>query len=152
MYITLILTAIVLAMLLSMMPARSMPDSIIDPKLKAMALAQPLQQVKVDPIATMDKIPITCRDMVIAAGIQEVEQALLLIHRESKCDANVKNPSSGACGIAQELPCGKSGCALGDGQCQISWMAKYVESRYGTWANANATWLSRCNSGLGCWY
>lgn len=129
-----------------------MPDSIIDPKLKAMKVVEPLKPVEHKQLDTVAIIPITCRDMVIAAGIQEVEQALLLIQRESNCNSNAVNSSSGACGIAQELPCGKSGCALGDGTCQIVWMAKYVANRYGTWANANATWLSRCNSGLGCWY
>ena len=61
-----------------------------------------------------------------------------LINKESGCNPNAINQSSGACGVAQELPCGKSGCALGDGACQVIWMNKYVLARYGSWANAVA--------------
>ncbi|WP_455749236.1 aggregation-promoting factor C-terminal-like domain-containing protein [Loigolactobacillus coryniformis] len=43
-----------------------------------------------------------------------------------------------ACGVAQELPCGKSGCTLGDGACQVNWMNSYVMERYKSWANAVA--------------
>lgn len=59
-----------------------------------------------------------------------------LIRLESGCNPNAVNRSSGACGIAQELPCGKSGCALGDGVCQLAWMERYVMARYGSWEAA----------------
>ena len=79
-----------------------------------------------------------CSDWIAQAGISDIANASELIRRESGCNPHAINTSSGACGIAQELPCGKSGCQLGDGQCQISWMNSYVQNRYGSWANAVA--------------
>lgn len=78
----------------------------------------------------------TCLEWLAQAGVSDIPNALELIRRESGCNPNAINPSSGACGVAQELPCGKSGCALGDGACQVKWMNRYVHSRYGSWANA----------------
>lgn len=78
----------------------------------------------------------SCAEWIAAAGISDVGNANELIRRESGCNPHARNSSSGACGVAQELPCGKSGCSLGDGACQIRWMNSYVVSRYGSWANA----------------
>ena len=80
----------------------------------------------------------SCADWIAGAGIGDVGNAQELIRRESGCNPNAVNPSSGACGVAQELPCGKSGCSLGDGACQVKWMNSYVLGRYGSWANAVA--------------
>ena len=79
-----------------------------------------------------------CADWIAQAGITEVSMANELIRRESNCNPNVINPSSGSCGVAQELPCGKSGCSLGDGACQVRWMNSYIQSRYGSWSAAVA--------------
>lgn len=80
----------------------------------------------------------SCASWIKSAGISDVGNAVELINRESGCNPNATNPSSGACGVAQELPCGKSGCSLGDGACQVRWMNSYVLGRYGSWANAVA--------------
>lgn len=80
----------------------------------------------------------TCDEWIAMAGITDLANAKELIRRESNCNPNAVNPSSGACGIGQELPCGKSGCKLGDGACQVAWMKRYVTSRYGSFANAIA--------------
>lgn len=80
----------------------------------------------------------SCADWIRGAGISDVGNAVELINRESGCNPNAANPSSGACGVAQELPCGKSGCSLGDGACQVRWMNSYVLGRYGSWAAAVA--------------
>ena len=80
----------------------------------------------------------TCADWLAAAGVTDVANAQELIRRESGCNPHAVNPSSGACGVAQELPCGKSGCSLGDGACQIAWMQRNVNGRYGGWAGAIA--------------
>lgn len=77
-----------------------------------------------------------CATWIQEAGITDVANAIELIRRESNCNPNAVNPSSGACGVAQELPCGKSGCSLGDGACQVKWMNSYVLRRYNTWAGA----------------
>ena len=78
----------------------------------------------------------SCADWIAAAGIADVGNANELIRRESGCNPYARNSSSGACGVAQELPCGKSGCSLGDGACQVRWMNSYVIARYGSWSNA----------------
>ena len=80
----------------------------------------------------------SCADWLAQAGVTDVANAQELIRRESGCNPHAVNPSSGACGVAQELPCGKSGCSLGDGACQIAWMQRYVNGRYGGWAGAIA--------------
>lgn len=51
------------------------------------------------------------------------------------------NPTSGACGLAQALPCSKMGCALGDYACQDAWATRYAISRYGGWEQARQFWL-----------
>jgi hypothetical protein len=80
----------------------------------------------------------SCADWIAGAGINDMANAAELIRRESGCNPHAMNSSSGACGIAQELPCGKSGCQLGDGACQVKWMNTYVTGRYGSWAAAVA--------------
>jgi hypothetical protein len=79
-----------------------------------------------------------CATWIAQAGISDTANAIELIRRESNCNPNAVNSSSGACGVAQELPCGKSGCSMGDGACQVKWMNNYVSQRYGSWANAVA--------------
>lgn len=71
----------------------------------------------------------------------ELASAIELQGRENgSCNPQLYNQSgSDACGVAQELPCGKSGCGMppnADGACQIRWMNSYVIGRYGSWANA----------------
>jgi len=77
-----------------------------------------------------------CASWVAQAGIADTASAFTLIQKESGCNPNSVNRSSGACGVAQELPCGKSGCQLGDGACQVAWMNRYVMGRYGSWSAA----------------
>jgi len=77
----------------------------------------------------------------VAERINEVigdDYALDLICRESSYNPTVINPSSGACGLAQALPCSKMKCDLADVDCQLKWIAKYVEGRYGSFEGAIA--------------
>ena len=78
----------------------------------------------------------TCSDWMINAGIADLGSASELIRRESNCNPYSVNGSSGACGVGQALPCGKTGCDMGDGACQTIWMSQYVIGRYGSWAAA----------------
>ena len=78
----------------------------------------------------------SCDSWIASAGISDTGNARELIRRESGCNPYARNPSSGACGVAQELPCGKSGCSIGDGACQVRWMNSYVIGRYGSWSAA----------------
>lgn len=78
----------------------------------------------------------SCGDWMNQAGIVDHQNASILIMRESGCNPNAVNRSSGACGIPQALPCSKLGTK--DPVEQLKWMQNYVFSRYGSWANAVA--------------
>lgn len=78
----------------------------------------------------------SCRDWIVQAGVVDVENAYYLIMKESGCNPNSVNKSSGACGIPQALPCSKLGTS--DPIAQIQWMQNYCIRRYGSWAGAVA--------------
>jgi hypothetical protein len=61
----------------------------------------------------------------------EWRMAAELIARESSFDPYAINPTSGACGLAQSLPCEKMACDLSDVECQLAWIKEYVQTRYG---------------------
>lgn len=67
-----------------------------------------------------------------------------IYQKESGNNPLAINPSSGACGIGQALPCSKltSVCQLSDYQCQDAFFTRYMQSRYGTWEKARTFWLS----------
>ena len=78
----------------------------------------------------------TCHDWMRQAGITDMENAYILIMRESSCNPNAVNSSSGACGIGQQLPCGKWEHTWNEPVGAMIDMQKYVMQRYGSWANA----------------
>jgi preprotein translocase subunit SecF len=80
----------------------------------------------------------TCADWLAQAGVPATATVLELIRRESGCNPNAVNPSSGACGIGQQLPCGKWAGAWNDPVAGIIGMNSYVMGRYGSWENALA--------------
>lgn len=57
-------------------------------------------------------------------------------NKESGWNPNALNPSSGACGIPQALPCSKLPDHSVTGQ--ITWMLDYIQQRYSTPSNALA--------------
>lgn len=62
------------------------------------------------------------------------------------------NPTSGACGIGQALPCSKLPCSLADYACQDAWFTNvYMIPRYGTWEAAAAFWscIGLCTDNYG---
>lgn len=84
---------------------------------------------------------------VIAQGAQASsggsnDAKMFIYMKESGNNPYAVNKSSGACGLAQALPCSKMNCALGDYACQDQWATNYMLNRYGTWENAKAFWLS----------
>jgi hypothetical protein len=85
----------------------------------------------------------SCHDWIKQAGITDVANAYALIMAESTCNPNAVNPSSGACGIGQQLPCGKWAHQWNDPVGGMIDMQGYVFATYGSWANAYATFLSR---------
>jgi hypothetical protein len=72
----------------------------------------------------------------IMLGLQnryvEFEDAAELIAREASFNPSAINPTSGACGLPQALPCSKMDCDLTDIDCQLDWQKDYIAGRYGT--------------------
>lgn len=79
-----------------------------------------------------------CNSWMVAAGISDMANAYTLIMRESGCNPNAVNRSSGACGMGQQLPCGKWPHVWNEPVGALVDMQNYVYGRYGTWANALA--------------
>lgn len=50
------------------------------------------------------------------------------------------NPTSGACGLSQALPCKKMDCKLGDIDCDLNWQKEYISGRYGTVSKTLQFW------------
>lgn len=98
----------------------------------APVLQQTVTQVQPKAAPVITQPTGTCSDWMRAAGITDIADATRLLQWESNCNPYAINASSGACGLAQELPCGKSGCSLGDGACEMKWFNQYVISRYGS--------------------
>ena len=61
-----------------------------------------------------------------------------LIARESGFNPGIFNPTSGACGLGQFLPCSKLKCELTDIDCQLRAIDDYVADRYKTFKGAIA--------------
>lgn len=59
-----------------------------------------------------------------------------LVAKESGWNPNAVNRSSGACGLAQALPCGKVPGNPHDPVTSLNWMNGYVNGRYGGWEGA----------------
>lgn len=82
-------------------------------------------------------------DWLRAAGIPEEVWGYVdfIVTRESGWNPNAVNRSSGACGLGQQLPCGKWAGAWNDPVAALVAMNGYV-ARYGGWAGAVAFWQS----------
>lgn len=85
---------------------------------------------------------LTHQEMLQEAGIPEsdFDYANYIIVHESNYSIDAREPSTGACGIPQALPCSKMASAgsdyLTNPITQLKWMSGYVISRYGSWYNA----------------
>lgn len=77
-----------------------------------------------------------------AAGIPQSEWWAVdsIVSRESGWNPNAVNPSSGACGLGQQLPCGKWAGAWNDPVAALKGQHGYVVARYGGYAQAVAFW------------
>ncbi len=65
-----------------------------------------------------------------------------MVTKESGWNPNAVNKSSGACGLAQALPCSKLGPDWNSPVVALNWMNNYVNGRYGGWENAYAFWVA----------
>jgi TolA-binding protein len=84
----------------------------------------------------------TKQDWMRAAGIPESEWWAVdsIVSRESGWNPNAVNKQSGACGLGQQLPCGKWAGAWNDPVAALKGQYGYVVARYGGYAQAVAFW------------
>jgi len=106
---------------------------------KEVVTQQPSKQVVVVGAKQIVNVGGNCGEWMAQAGINDAN-AVYLIGKESGCNPGAVNRSSGACGIPQALPCSKLPCPLdaSGAVCQLNWMTRYVNGRYGGWAGARA--------------
>jgi len=64
----------------------------------------------------------------------------VIVSRESGWNPNALNPTSGACGLGQQLPCGKWAGAWNDPVAALKGQYGYVVARYGGYTQAVAFW------------
>ena len=64
----------------------------------------------------------------------------MIVSRESGWNPNAVNASSGACGLGQQLPCGKWAGAWNDPVAALRAQYGYVKERYGGYPQAVAFW------------
>lgn len=79
------------------------------------------------------------KDVWLSASVIPRDQwgyAEWLVQKESGWNPNAVNRSSGACGLAQALPCSKVGSDPHNPVVSLNWMHSYVMGRYGSWAAA----------------
>lgn len=81
---------------------------------------------------------------MLSAGIPPEDWQFVdaLVSKESSWNPNAVNPSSGACGLAQALPCEKVGANWNNPVTSLKWQYGYVLSRYGGYAQAWNFWLA----------
>jgi hypothetical protein len=82
-------------------------------------------------------------DWLKAAGVPEGDWAAAdyIISRESSWNPNALNTSSGACSLAQALPCSKISGDWRDPVTAIKWQYNYVKQRYGGYWGAHKFWV-----------
>lgn len=85
----------------------------------------------------------TKTEWLSASNIPEADwgYADYLVTRESTWNPNAVNKSSGACGLAQALPCSKVPGNPYNPIDSLNWMNGYVNGRYGGWENAYNFWI-----------
>jgi hypothetical protein len=82
-----------------------------------------------------------------AAGISPADYVYVeyVIGRESGWNPDAVNRKSGACGLGQQLPCGKWAHQWNDPIGALIDASAYAVARYGGWRQAYLHWLSHGN-------
>lgn len=128
-----------------------LPGQVVD---KGINAHRPLQKKPVaivqDKLKTIERIPVTVQDYAMSElnrqGIGDQFPALDYIYsHESGWNPYSVNASSGACHLAQEWPCGKSGCNAADITCEVKWTIAYANERYGGLWAAQIYWENHGN-------
>lgn len=78
------------------------------------------------------------------AGIDESDWGYVdyIVTRESTWNPNATNPSSGACGLVQALPCSKVPGSGYNPVDNLRWANGYATNRYGSWEKAYHFWIN----------
>lgn len=104
---------------------------------------QPVTPTPVEtPAPVTPPVPSTHEELMAAAGIQPKDYGAVdyIVSHESSWNENATNASTGAHGLIQALPYGKTGCGWSDGVCQLKWASTYAVDRYGSWWGAYSFW------------
>lgn len=106
---------------------------------------KPVEKERPKPVtATVTNTPITGskEEWLRLAEIPETEWGYVdyIVSKESSWNPNAVNKSSGACGLAQALPCSKLGTNWSDPVHALKWQHQYVTDRYGGYAQAYTFW------------
>lgn len=116
---------------------------------KAKKVAKP-KKVKVTPKRAAPTYQVTGNKQtwLKASGIPASQWKYVdyIVSKESSWNPNAINRSSGACGLGQQLPCGKWPGRWNDPVAALKAQYTYVRDRYGGYAQAYAYW--RANN----WY
>jgi len=114
-------------------------------EIASIVLEQPVKQVEI--VGTkLKSVPYTGggskSEWLAASNIpQEMwGYADFMVQKESGWNPNAVNKSSGACGLAQALPCSKLGPNWSNPVVALNWMNNYVNGRYGGWDGAYSFW------------
>ncbi|WP_396452577.1 aggregation-promoting factor C-terminal-like domain-containing protein [Leucobacter aridicollis] len=83
-------------------------------------------------------------EWMAAAGIAESDWSYVdfIAQKESGWNPNATNPSSGACGLIQALPCSKVPGSGYNPVDNLRWANGYATDRYGSWAGAYEFWTA----------
>lgn len=121
-------------------------QAIVDQKAAEVAAQQAAQEAARAAQAELDRQVALQTPAPVPAPVIPVQSADYyvnwIIQHESGGDPYAVNPSSGACGLFQRLPCSVS---LGDVASQMADGLNYIAARYGTPYNAYLYWQAHGN-------
>jgi hypothetical protein len=107
-------------------------------------LARSAQKASGTQTASAASISGSKQDWMKAAGIPSSQWQYVdyIVSKESSWNPNAVNPNGGACGLGQQLPCGKWPGAWNDPVAALKAQYSYVKGRYGGYAQAYSFWVS----------
>lgn len=114
-------------------------------EIASIVTTQPVKQVEIIGVKTK-ALPYTGggtkTEWLAASNIPPSDwgYADFMVQKESGWNPNAVNKSSGACGLAQALPCSKVPGNPYNPIDSLNWMNGYVNGRYGGWAGAYNFW------------
>lgn len=111
-------------------------------EIQSVVTVQPVEQIEVVGAKQPAVYSGSHSDWMRAAGIPESDWVYVdhIVRRESGWNPRALNPSSGACGLAQALPCSKVPGDWSNPVDSLRWQHGYVKGRYGGYAQAYQFW------------